>query len=90
MPLAILKNLDDRDFLAQIEAVDHFMDNMIAYSGRTFGQIYHRSFRSNDLAEGSVNLDRYWWPSRCDHREGSSAYDVGLHRRLLAKQTLVA
>lgn len=29
-PLAILRNLDDREFLAQIEAVDHFMDNMIA------------------------------------------------------------
>ncbi|MGH3452064.1 MAG: alpha/beta hydrolase [Haloechinothrix sp.] len=56
-PIAIVKNLDDRDFLAQIEAVDHFMDNMIAYPGRTFGQLYHRFFRSNDLAEGSVNLD---------------------------------
>ncbi|OZM73750.1 alpha/beta hydrolase [Amycolatopsis antarctica] len=55
-PLAILKNLDDRDFLAQIEAVDHFMDNMIAYPGRTFGQIYHRLFRANDLAEGSMDL----------------------------------
>ncbi len=56
-PLAILKNLDDRDYLAQIEAVDHFMDNMIAYPGRTFGQMYHRFFRANDLAEGSVDLN---------------------------------
>ncbi|SFA92717.1 polyhydroxyalkanoate synthase [Amycolatopsis marina] len=56
-PLAILKNLDDRDYLAQIEAVDHFMDNMIAYPGRTFGQLYHRFFRSNDLAEGTVDLN---------------------------------
>lgn len=55
-PLAKLKNLDDRDFLAQIEAVDHFMDNMAAYPGRTFGQIYHRFFRANDLAEGSVAI----------------------------------
>jgi polyhydroxyalkanoate synthase subunit PhaC len=55
-PLAILKNLDDRDFLAQIEAVDHFMDNMLAYPGRTFGQLYHRFFRANDLAEGAVDL----------------------------------
>ncbi|SFO96457.1 polyhydroxyalkanoate synthase [Amycolatopsis arida] len=55
-PLAILKNLDDRDFLAQIEAVDHFMDNMVAYPGRTFGQLYHRFFRANDLAEGTVDL----------------------------------
>jgi polyhydroxyalkanoate synthase len=56
-PLAILKNLDDRDYLAQIEAVDHFMDNMIAYPGRTFGQLYHRLFRTNDLAEGTVDLN---------------------------------
>jgi polyhydroxyalkanoate synthase len=56
-PLAILKNLDDRDYLAQIEAVDHFMDNMYAYPGRTFGQLYHRLFRTNDLAEGTVDLN---------------------------------
>ncbi|MEU6642150.1 alpha/beta fold hydrolase [Saccharomonospora sp. NPDC046836] len=55
-PLAILSNLDDRDFLAQIEAVDHFMDNMIAYPGRTFGQLYHRFFRANDLVGGSIDL----------------------------------
>jgi polyhydroxyalkanoate synthase len=55
-PLAILRNLDDRDFLAQLEAVDHFMDNMIAYPGRTFGQLYHRFFRANDLADGELDL----------------------------------
>lgn len=56
-PVAKLTHLDDRDFLAQIEAVDHFMDNMAAYPGRTFGQIYHRFFRANDLAEGAVTID---------------------------------
>ncbi|HWD04005.1 MAG TPA: alpha/beta fold hydrolase [Amycolatopsis sp.] len=55
-PVAILSHLDDRDYLAQIEAVDHFMDNMYAYPGRTFGQLYHRLFRTNDLAEGTVDL----------------------------------
>jgi polyhydroxyalkanoate synthase len=55
-PLAILSHLDDREFLAQLEAVDRFTDNMIAYPGRTFGQLYHRLFRSNDLAEGEVDL----------------------------------
>ncbi|QRP47329.1 alpha/beta hydrolase [Amycolatopsis sp. FDAARGOS 1241] len=55
-PIAILSHLDDRDYLAQIEAVDHFMDNMYAYPGRTFGQLYHRLFRTNDLAEGTVDL----------------------------------
>ena len=55
-PIAILSHLDDREFLAQIEAVDRFTDNMIAYPGRTFGQMYHRFFRSNDLAGGEVDL----------------------------------
>ncbi len=56
-PIAILRNLDDREFLAQIEAVDRFTDNMIAYPGRTFGQLYHRFFRANDLADGTVTMD---------------------------------
>ncbi|MGQ0840286.1 alpha/beta fold hydrolase [Actinokineospora sp.] len=55
-PYAILSHLDDAEFLAQLEAVDRFTDNMIAYPGRTFGQIYHRFFRANDLAEGEVDL----------------------------------
>ena len=55
-PLAILSHLDDKEFLAQIEAVDRFTDNMVAYPGRTFGQLYHRFFRANDLSEGEVDL----------------------------------
>lgn len=55
-PVAVLRRLDDREFLAQIEAVGHFMDRMDAYPGRTFGQLYHRFFRANDLAEGTVDL----------------------------------
>jgi polyhydroxyalkanoate synthase len=53
-PLALLANLDDADFLAQIEAVDRFSANMIAYPGRTFGQLYHRMVRGNALAGGSM------------------------------------
>lgn len=56
-PMAILQNLDDRDFLAQLEAVDRFMDGMLAYPGRTFGQLYHRFFRTNDLASGYLDVD---------------------------------
>ena len=37
-PLAIASNLDDRDFLAQIEAVDAFMSNMLAYPGARSGR----------------------------------------------------
>jgi polyhydroxyalkanoate synthase len=55
-PLAIAMNLHDREFLEQIEAVDRFTDNMLAYPGRTFGQLYHRFFRANDLAEGHLDI----------------------------------
>jgi polyhydroxyalkanoate synthase len=55
-PVAVLANLHDREFLAQIEAVDHFVDNMHAYPGRTMGQLYHRFFRVNDLADGRLDL----------------------------------
>jgi len=55
-PLAILANLNDRDFLAQIEAVDNFTNNMLAYPGRSIGQLYHRFFRVNELAGGRLSL----------------------------------
>jgi polyhydroxyalkanoate synthase len=55
-PWTVLSNLHDRELLAQIEAVDEFMDGMHAYPGRTFGQLYHRFFRSNDLADGRLSL----------------------------------
>ena len=57
-PLAVATHLHDRDFLAQIEAVDSFMGDMIAYPGRTFGQLYHRFFRVNDLHDGHLELSR--------------------------------
>jgi len=56
-PIAIASKLDDADFLAQIEAVDRFTANMIAYPGRTFGQIYHRILKGNQLATGVVTMD---------------------------------
>ena len=55
-PWTIMTNLHDRELLAQIEAVDIFMDNMHAYPGRMFGQLYHRFFRANDLANGRLAL----------------------------------
>jgi len=55
-PLALLSRIDDRDCLAQIEAVDHLMDNMHGYPGRVFGQIFHLLLRSNDLASGGLRL----------------------------------
>ncbi len=53
-PLAIARHLDDREFLAQLEAVDRFTENMIAYPGRSFGQLYHRFVRDNSLADGRM------------------------------------
>lgn len=55
-PLAVATRLDDTDFLAQLEAVDRFMDNMIAYPGRSFGQLYHRFIKGNALATGEMEL----------------------------------
>jgi polyhydroxyalkanoate synthase len=55
-PWTVASNLGDQDLLAQIEAVDAFMGRMHAYPGRTFGQLYHRFFRTNDLANGTLAL----------------------------------
>ena len=55
-PIAVAAHLHDRDWLAQVEAVDAFMDQMHAYPGRTMGQLYHRFFRVNELAEGTLDL----------------------------------
>ena len=55
-PLAIAQHLDDAEWLAQIEAVDRFTANMIAYPGRTFGQLYHRMLKHNQLRSGTVNV----------------------------------
>lgn len=55
-PLAIATHLDDADYLAQLEAVDRFKSQMIAYPGRTFGQLYHRFVKGNALVGGSFRL----------------------------------
>jgi polyhydroxyalkanoate synthase subunit PhaC len=59
-PLWILRNLPDRDAIAQSQAVDVYMSKMLAYPGRSFGQLYHRFFRVNELARGTLELS----PSR--------------------------
>ncbi|MBI4898162.1 MAG: alpha/beta hydrolase [Actinobacteria bacterium] len=56
-PLAVLQNLGDRDYLEQVEAVDRLMDNMLAYPGRSMGQLYHDVFRANTLADGTITLE---------------------------------
>jgi polyhydroxyalkanoate synthase len=56
-PFVQLAKLDDTEFLAQIEAVDRFTANMLAYPGRTFGQLYHRMVKGNELARGQVSFE---------------------------------
>src|SRR5207253_2952256 len=76
-PMAVLSHLDDRDFLAQIEAVDRFVDGMHAYPGRTFGQLYHRFFRVNDLADGVLELTGRG-RARARPAGGTSAWSLSL------------
>lgn len=55
-PVAVAAHLDDRDWLAQVEAVDRFRGAVSAYPGRSFGQLYHRFAAGNALATGTVEL----------------------------------
>jgi polyhydroxyalkanoate synthase len=55
-PYRILTNLDDTEFLAQAEAVEHFTNSLTAYPGRTFKQLYQALFHRNDLAGGGIDV----------------------------------
>jgi polyhydroxyalkanoate synthase len=55
-PVVMAQHLHDRDWLAHSQAVDEYMANMLAYPGRTFGQLYHQFFRVNELAGGTLEL----------------------------------
>jgi polyhydroxyalkanoate synthase len=55
-PAWLAAHLADREALAQMEAVDDYMASMLAYPGRSFGQLYHAFFRVNDLADGRIAL----------------------------------
>ena len=55
-PLAIARHLDDADYLAQLQAVDRLTAQMVAYPGRTFGQLYHRLLKGNPLVDGTFAL----------------------------------
>jgi polyhydroxyalkanoate synthase len=53
-PLTRWKYRDQRDFPAQVEAVDDLMNSMRAYPGRATLQAYHRLGLRNELAAGTV------------------------------------
>src|SRR3954469_17059275 len=55
-PLVLAQHMHDRDWLAHSQAVDQYMASMLAYPGRTFGQLYHQFFRVNALAGGTLEL----------------------------------
>jgi len=56
-PFAVAAHLDDREWLGHVRATDEYMDRMLAYPGRSFGQLFHRFFLVNDLADGHLDLD---------------------------------
>jgi polyhydroxyalkanoate synthase len=53
-PLTLWKRRDDREFLAQVEAVDAIMNSMLAYPGKATIQAYQRLLIDNELASGTV------------------------------------
>jgi polyhydroxyalkanoate synthase len=55
-PVVMAQHLHDRDWLAQSKATDAYMRSMLAYPGRTFGQLYHQFFRVNELAGGKIDF----------------------------------
>src|SRR3954469_9309243 len=55
-PVVLRPHMHDPHWLAPTEAVDEYMRNMLAYPGRTFGQLYHQFFLENETAEGKIAL----------------------------------
>ena len=55
-PYKIITNLDKDDFLAQVEAVDHFTQALIAYPGRAGRRIYRALLRDNALMRGGIEI----------------------------------
>jgi polyhydroxyalkanoate synthase len=53
-PLTLYRRRDDREFLAQVEAVDQLMNDMYAYPGRATLQAYQRLLHRNELATGKI------------------------------------
>jgi polyhydroxyalkanoate synthase len=53
-PVTLFKHRDDREFLAQVEAVDELMNSMYAYPGRATLQAYQRLAIKNELASGKI------------------------------------
>lgn len=57
-PLSVATHLDDREYLAQVEAVARLGERTAAYRGRAWGQLYHRFLPGNALAAGTLRVGR--------------------------------
>jgi polyhydroxyalkanoate synthase len=58
-PMTLYRRRDDRDFLAQVEAVDGLMNEMYAYPGRATLQAYQRLLQKNELATGKLEVSTH-------------------------------
>ncbi|SPT49683.1 alpha/beta fold hydrolase [Actinomadura madurae] len=56
-PYRTIINLDNADFLAQIEALDHFAGALMSYPGRAARQIYHALSRDGALLAGGIEIN---------------------------------
>lgn len=53
-PRTLWTRREDREFLAQVQAVDSLMNNMLAYPGRATLQVYQKLALRNELASGRI------------------------------------
>ncbi|WP_127479688.1 alpha/beta fold hydrolase [Nocardioides pantholopis] len=57
-PLSVATHLDDREYLAQVEAVARLGEQAASYRGRAWGQLHHRFLPGNALASGTLKVGR--------------------------------
>lgn len=55
-PWFIIKNLADKDTLVRMNAVERFTQQLYAYPGRLYNQVYVRLMLANDLADGHFTI----------------------------------
>lgn len=55
-PAFVARNLANREALVHMRAVDHYMANMLAYPGRSIGQMYRAFFFDGQLKRGVVEI----------------------------------
>lgn len=56
-PAFVARNIANKEALAHMRATDRYMSHMLAYPGRTLGQLYHGFFYEGQLGKGEVELE---------------------------------